>query len=57
MKAAMGDRRVRIESDSLGPVEVPADRLWGAQSQRSLEHFAIGADRMPIAVIHALAVV
>ena len=35
---------VRIESDSLGKVEVPADRLWGAQTQRSLEHFSIGHD-------------
>src|SRR5512139_2746 len=44
---------VRIETDSLGPVEVAAERLWGAQTQRSLAHFAIGADRMPIAVIRA----
>jgi fumarate hydratase class II len=38
---------MRRESDSLGVVEVPADRLWGAQTQRSLEHFSIGKDLMP----------
>src|SRR5258706_11938499 len=39
--------------DSLGDVEVPADRYWGAQTQRSLEHFNIGHDRMPAEVYHA----
>src|SRR6201996_24336 len=47
---ATGTRR---EFDSLGDVEVPADRYWGAQTQRSLEHFNIGRDRMPIEVYHA----
>ena len=37
----------RVEHDSLGPVNVPADRLWGAQTQRSLEHFSIGDDLIP----------
>ena len=37
----------RVEHDSLGPVSVPADNLWGAQTQRSLEHFSIGDDLMP----------
>jgi fumarate hydratase class II len=37
----------RKESDSLGEVNVPADRLWGAQTQRSLEHFSIGKDLIP----------
>ena len=37
----------RIESDTFGPIEVPADRLWGAQTQRSLEHFRISGERMP----------
>ncbi len=37
----------RIEHDSLGQVKVPADKLWGAQTQRSLEHFSIGDDLMP----------
>jgi fumarate hydratase, class II len=43
----------RKEFDSLGEVEVPADRYWGAQTQRSLEHFSIGRDRMPPEVYHA----
>jgi fumarate hydratase class II len=43
----------RREFDSLGNVEVPADRYWGAQTQRSLEHFNIGHDRMPAEVYHA----
>jgi fumarate hydratase, class II len=44
---------MRKEFDSLGPVEVPADHYWGAQTQRSLEHFNIGHDRMPKEVYHA----
>ncbi|MDW9402817.1 class II fumarate hydratase [Pseudomonas soli] len=47
----------RIETDSLGPVEVPEDAYWGAQTQRSLINFAIGKERMPLAVLHALALV
>lgn len=43
----------RTETDSLGPVEVPADRYWGAQTQRSLIHFSIGDDLMPKALYHA----
>ena len=43
----------RIESDSMGETAVPADRYWGAQTQRSLEHFSIGDDRMPKPVYHA----
>jgi fumarate hydratase class II len=46
---------IRIETDTMGGMEVPADRLWGAQTQRSLENFKIGEDRMPIALIHSLA--
>ena len=38
---------MRRETDSMGEIEVPADRYWGAQTQRSLVHFAIGDDRMP----------
>ncbi|MBR7839530.1 class II fumarate hydratase [Actinospica durhamensis] len=48
--SATGTRR---ETDSLGAVDVPADRYWGAQTQRSLIHFSIGDDRMPKAVYHA----
>ena len=47
----------RIETDSLGPVEVPDDAYWGAQTQRSLINFAIGKERMPLAVLHALALI
>jgi fumarate hydratase class II len=47
----------RVEQDSLGPVQVPADRLWGAQTQRSLEHFSIGDDLMPREMIPAYALV
>jgi fumarate hydratase class II len=47
---ATGQRR---EFDSLGHVDVPADRYWGAQTQRSLQHFNIGQDRMPKEVYHA----
>ena len=46
----------RTESDSHGPIEVPADRYWGAQTQRSLHHFAIGDDRMPRELIRAFGV-
>ena len=46
----------RKESDGLGPVEVPADKLWGAQTQRSLEHFSIGTDLIPREMIGAYAV-
>jgi fumarate hydratase, class II len=48
----------RTETDSLGPVEVPADRYWGAQTQRSLQHFTIGdpaTERMPMEIVRALA--
>ncbi|ADW70144.1 class II fumarate hydratase [Granulicella tundricola] len=45
--------RWRIEFDSMGQVKVPADRLWGAQTQRSLIHFSIGNDHMPVEVYHA----
>ena len=38
---------IRKETDSLGVVEVPADKVWGAQTQRSLEHFSIGKDLIP----------
>jgi fumarate hydratase, class II len=47
---------MRIEADSLGKVEVPADKLWGAQTQRSLEHFSIGADLIPREMITAYAI-
>jgi fumarate hydratase, class II len=46
---------IRVETDSLGKVEVPADKLWGAQTQRSLEHFSIGKDLIPREMITAYA--
>src|SRR6516165_9394974 len=47
---------MRKETDSLGVVEVPADKLWGAQTQRSLEHFSIGQDLIPREMITAYAI-
>ena len=47
----------RTESDSFGNIEVPADKYWGAQTQRSLQNFKIGGERMPEPLIHALAIV
>src|ERR1700752_5385341 len=47
---------MRQETDSLGIVEVPADKLWGAQTQRSLEHFSIGKDLIPREMITAYAI-
>src|SRR5271165_782447 len=47
---------VRKETDSLGEVDVPADKLWGAQTQRSLEHFSIGTDLIPREMIAAYAI-
>ncbi len=49
--------QTRIEDDTMGQIAVPADRLWGAQTQRSLENFRIGAEKMPTGVIRALAIV
>src|SRR5689334_190378 len=48
---------VRQEKDSFGPIDVPADRLWGAQTERSRRFFRISSERIPIAVVHALALV
>ena len=46
-------RRMRIERDTMGPIAVPADRLWGAQTQRSLHHFHFPGETMPIEVVRA----
>ena len=51
----MSDANIRIEKDSMGDVVVPADKLWGAQTQRSLEHFSIGTDLIPREMITAYA--
>src|SRR5579862_5375634 len=47
----------RLESDSFGSIEVPADRYWGAQTERSLRNFRIGGERMPVAVTRALGLI
>ena len=47
----------RVEKDTFGPIEVPADKLWGAQTQRSLEHFRISTEKMPRELLMALALV
>jgi fumarate hydratase class II len=52
----MSDANIRIEKDSMGDVAVPADKLWGAQTQRSLEHFSIGQDLIPREMITAYAI-
>ncbi|HEX4693237.1 class II fumarate hydratase [Sphingomonas sp.] len=54
----MSENQTRTETDSLGPIEVPAPAYWGAQTQRSIENFPFGErERMPIAIVHALALV
>ena len=57
VEAKAGKSGVRVESDSMGTIEVPADRYWGAQTQRSLQHFAIGNDVMPREIIGAFGIV
>src|SRR6184192_3662639 len=52
-----GNKSTRSETDSFGPIDVPADRYWGAQTERSRQNFKIGQDRMPIAIVHALGIV
>ena len=47
----------RIETDTFGPIAVPSDRYWGAQTQRSVENFPIGSERMPLALIHAFGII
>ncbi|MBI3456545.1 MAG: class II fumarate hydratase, partial [Candidatus Rokubacteria bacterium] len=48
--------QTRVETDTMGPIEVPADRYWGAQTQRSLHHFRIGGERFPRELIRALGI-
>jgi fumarate hydratase class II len=56
-KTRAGRGKTRLESDAFGALEIPADKLWGAQSQRSLQNFRIGTERMPIEIVHALGLV
>jgi len=50
-------RNTRTEADSLGPVDVPAEAYWGAQTERAVQNFRIGPERMPLPVIHALGLI
>jgi len=50
-------QKTRIESDAFGPLKIPADKLWGAQTERSLHNFRIGSERMPIEIVHALGLI
>ena len=47
----------RTETDSFGPIEVPGDKYWGAQTQRSIQNFPIGWERQPVAIVRALGVI
>jgi hypothetical protein len=47
----------RTETDTFGPIDVPGDRYWGAQTERSRQNFKIGGERMPLPLIHALGLV
>ena len=47
----------RIERDTMGEIQVPADKLWGAQTQRSLQNFKISGEKMPLEVVYGMAIV
>jgi fumarate hydratase class II len=53
LKSSAAKLATRSETDSFGPIDVPADKLWGAQTQRSLQNFKIGGQRMPVGLIRA----
>ena len=55
-EAALKMTNTRTETDSIGPIEVPADKYWGAQSQRSLKNFDIGTEKMPAPLVRALGI-
>src|SRR5688500_10169287 len=57
MVASSRTAKTRTETDSFGPIEVQADRYWGAQTERSRQNFRIGDDRMPMPLIRALGIV
>ena len=57
IKPAAKSTRTRVESDTFGPIEVPADRYWGAQTERSRRNFRIGEERMPRPIIRALGII
>ena len=53
----LGQPATRTETDTFGPIEVPADRYWGAQTQRSLENFTIGWEKQPMPIVRALGII
>lgn len=55
--ALAADNAIRTESDTIGPIDIPADRYWGAQTQRSLRNFAIGEEQMPLPLMRAFGAV
>ena len=55
-QSATKNANIRVENDSFGPINVPADHYWGAQTQRSLQNFRIGGQTMPLPLIHAFGV-
>ncbi len=57
VKTRTARHATRIETDSFGPIEVPADRYWGAQAERSLENFRIGWEKQPLPIVRALGIV
>src|SRR5215468_7171303 len=57
LEQAMPTSATRVERDTFGPIDVPADRLWGAQTQRSLQFFRISGEKMPRELIRALLLV
>jgi fumarate hydratase class II len=56
-RRAKARQKTRIESDAFGPLEIPADKLWGAQTERSLHNFRIGSERVPLEIVHALGLI
>jgi len=57
LRPAKTRQKTRVESDAFGPLDIPADKLWGAQTERSLHNFRIGTERMPIEIVHALGLI
>jgi fumarate hydratase class II len=57
LRKASSSKKTRTESDSFGPLEIEADKLWGAQTERSRNNFRIGTERMPLPIVHALGIV
>src|SRR6185437_12907239 len=56
-KSGKRRQKTRSESDAFGPLDIPADKLWGAQTERSLHNFRIGSERMPIEIVRALGLI